>query len=762
MSIEKLSMVWPEWKVTEMLGEGAFGKVYKAVREEHSMTTYSAIKVITIPQNGSEVAELKAEGLDDNSTKTYFQGIVDDFINEIKLMESMKGISNIVSVEDFKVLEKQDVLGWDIFIRMELLTPFTEYVSKKSMTEAEVIKLGIDVCSALELCAQKNIIHRDIKPENIFVSGFGDFKVGDFGIARELEKTNGTLSSKGTSSYMAPEVVMGKKYNATVDTYSLGLVLYKLFNNNRLPFINPNAQQIQYQERKSANDRRLCGEPLPAPINASRSMTAIILQACSFNPDNRFANATAFKNALIALQNGVAVDLDATVAAVSSHNSNQTLNSNLTAMNTPYKSSAKTAKKRGMTKIIIIAAIAVLLIGGGVFAITRIAGNSQGNTTEAVNKDSDNDVANNDETTSNKEINSKDYEEAKKEFDESGKVTDELVNGLNNRMDIILNEFINESTDYYSAKLELEDIADMNVVEVQDKLTKVQNDIESLYASRQAFDAAQIYEENSDYINAISEYKKVVDIDTDYETAKKKIIYLQDQYRTQVLNEASTLAADKDYLGAIEELDKGLGVLNEDTQLTKQIAVYETSYVTDVISQSDALLKENKYDEAIKMVEEAQKIVENNSSLEEQLENINNQKPKNFMEVCKPYDTTADNYTEYMADVMDGFMMAGTECKNGFTIFSWEEEYYVLSNLNGEYTNLEFDVGHIDGSPMYDVTLIIFLDDKDSFTYEITTDGYPQHITLDVTDVNQIKFFIKKNCGNFYKPVTGFSDMTIK
>lgn len=48
----------------------------------------------------------------------------------------------------------------------------------KNLTEKEVMKLGIDLCRSLEYCGQLHIIHRDIKPENIFVSRFGDFKLG--------------------------------------------------------------------------------------------------------------------------------------------------------------------------------------------------------------------------------------------------------------------------------------------------------------------------------------------------------------------------------------------------------------------------------------------------------------------------------------------------------------------------------------------------------------------------------------------------------
>lgn len=300
----QLNTIWPKWNLVEQIGEGSFGKVYKVVREEHGITDYSAVKVITIPQSPAELNSLRADGYDETSARSYFESIVTDFVNEIKLMVTMKGTANIVSVEDYKVVERTGEIGWDIYIRMELLTSLLDYTAGRKLSQDETIRLGQDMCCALELCSRKKIIHRDIKPENIFVSSFGSFKIGDFGIARELEKTSGSMSAKGTYNYIAPEVANSKSYNATVDIYSLGLVLYKLLNNNRLPFIDPYAVQIQYQDKKNAIDRRLSGEPLPSPVEASPEMAHIILKACRYDPSQRFLTATEFKKALEAVKNG--------------------------------------------------------------------------------------------------------------------------------------------------------------------------------------------------------------------------------------------------------------------------------------------------------------------------------------------------------------------------------------------------------------------------------------------------------------------------
>ena len=191
-------VVLENWTLVRLLGEGAFGRVYEAHREDFGVTYTAAIKIMTIPSSQSEVESIRAEGLSDEAVTAFFRSMAEDVVQEFVLMSELKGTTNIVSCEDHAVVPLSQGIGWDIFIRMELLTPMLRYMSGREMTRGDVIRLGIDMCSALELCQRYNIIHRDIKPENIFVSRTGDYKLGDFGVARTLEKTTGGLSKKGT------------------------------------------------------------------------------------------------------------------------------------------------------------------------------------------------------------------------------------------------------------------------------------------------------------------------------------------------------------------------------------------------------------------------------------------------------------------------------------------------------------------------------------------------------------------------------------
>ncbi len=297
MDQDIISSVWPEWSIVKQLGKGAYGVVYEAVRRDYSVESRAAIKVISIPASQAEVDSLYSDGFSVDDTKSYLSGIVNDFVGEIQLMESLKGVQNIVSVEDYKVVEHTDRIAWTILIRMELLTPLNAFLGADSLPEKAVVQLGIDICSALEICAMKKIIHRDIKPENIFINQFGDYKLGDFGVARKLENVTGGLSQKGTYNYMAPEVEKGTAYNETADIYSLGLVLYRFLNGKLLPFLTPETNKSP-NERVIAVRRRLDGEPLNPPSEASPAVRDIILKATAYDPRARYKSASEMKRAL--------------------------------------------------------------------------------------------------------------------------------------------------------------------------------------------------------------------------------------------------------------------------------------------------------------------------------------------------------------------------------------------------------------------------------------------------------------------------------
>ena len=299
--IDTGDVVLGNWTLTGLIGEGGYGRVYEARREDFGMTYKAAIKVITIPKSESELRSIRSEGLDDESLTAYFRSLVEEIVREFALMSKLKGTANVVSYEDHTVIPHSDGIGWDIIIRMELLTPLLEYTARTPFTRRSVIKLGIDMCKALELCQKFNIVHRDIKPENIFISELGDFKLGDFGIARTVEKTASGMSKKGTYTYMAPEVYREEAYSSSVDMYSLGIVLYRMLNENRTPFMPAYPAPITFSDQEAARAKRLSGAAIPPPKNADGRLAEIVLKCCAYDAKFRYSSPVSMRQELEAI-----------------------------------------------------------------------------------------------------------------------------------------------------------------------------------------------------------------------------------------------------------------------------------------------------------------------------------------------------------------------------------------------------------------------------------------------------------------------------
>lgn len=310
----KYEPLFGAWHITEQIGEGSYGRVYIIERHELGQTYRSALKAITVPGSQDEIRSSMSDGMTLEDVTGYYKNVANNIINEFILMSKLKGNSHIVSYEDHMIIEHEDDIGWDILIRMELLTPLVELTAQSQLTENEVIKLGVDLCKALELCRMHDIIHRDIKPENIFITAGGDYKIGDFGVAKTIEKTKMGLSRKGTYLYMAPEIYSSRPYGATVDIYSLGIVMYKLLNENRLPFLPEYPKPIAPVDKEEALHRRLRGDDIPEPKNGSRRLRQIVLKACAYKPEDRYGSAEEMRrdleNLLYGIDDGQEADAD--------------------------------------------------------------------------------------------------------------------------------------------------------------------------------------------------------------------------------------------------------------------------------------------------------------------------------------------------------------------------------------------------------------------------------------------------------------------
>ena len=271
------------YTITRKLGSGGYGTVYLGTKEDLGVQYNTAIKHISMPDADAYDAVMQDYNYDKAAAQAHFEKLVAGITSEINTLLNLSKKDNryIVAYYDHNIQKNTDPLRFDITMRMEYLTPLNKAIRQNGLTMEEVLKLGLNMCDALILCHGSDIMHRDIKEANIFVSDDGNYKLGDFGVAKTALETTQAGSMKGTASYMAPEIYLREPYDKTVDIYSLGIVLYKLLNNQRLPFMPDAPASFTADDKNNAESKRIRGETPPIPYNAKRRLGDIIVKACS-------------------------------------------------------------------------------------------------------------------------------------------------------------------------------------------------------------------------------------------------------------------------------------------------------------------------------------------------------------------------------------------------------------------------------------------------------------------------------------------------
>lgn len=299
------------YTVDEQLGFGTFGTVYKVSKDNAAGHFIRALKHITIPTAKQYNAVLNSMGGDYSKTDDYFAKVLQDIVNEIKILNSLceKGAEGIVRYYENDIIETSSPKRYDVYILMEYLTPFSDYLGMEDFTLNDVINLGLDILSALKICHNNGIIHRDIKDDNIFVTQEKKFKLGDFGVSKVLKDKSKAESMKGTPNFIAPEVYLGKEgYTSSVDLYSLGIVLYKLLNFSRNPFLPSFPDAYDTKDEDKAFEERMNGSIPPLPLNGGTELGQVIVKAIS-KKETRYTNAEGFYNDLLQVKNSLTPEM---------------------------------------------------------------------------------------------------------------------------------------------------------------------------------------------------------------------------------------------------------------------------------------------------------------------------------------------------------------------------------------------------------------------------------------------------------------------
>ena len=207
--------------------------------------------------------------------------------------------------------------GEDTFVRhdgFEVIVPYIvmEYLdgiqlrdamSEGRLDDVRIAKYMSGLLTALEYSHRAGVVHRDIKPGNVMITRDDEVKVTDFGIARAISDTAGTIAQTtailGTASYFSPEQARGEQVDGRSDLYSAGVVLYEMLT-GRVPFSGDSAVAVAYQH---------VTEPPTPPSRLNPQVTpaldAVTRRALAKRREERYQTAAEFRDDLLAAFDGV-------------------------------------------------------------------------------------------------------------------------------------------------------------------------------------------------------------------------------------------------------------------------------------------------------------------------------------------------------------------------------------------------------------------------------------------------------------------------
>uniref|UniRef100_A0A8D8SF66 non-specific serine/threonine protein kinase n=1 Tax=Cacopsylla melanoneura TaxID=428564 RepID=A0A8D8SF66_9HEMI len=185
-----------------LIGEGSFGKVFKAKHLELQKTV--ALKIISKSgRSGKELSSLKHEC----EIQKHLA-----HPNIIKFIESHETAHEFVLITEFAHMSLSQLLE-----------------QKKRLSEINCVQILTNLISALYYLHSNRVLHRDLKPQNVLLNKAGIAMLCDFGFARSMAAGTHVLTSiKGTPLYMAPELIAERPYDHTADLWSLGCIAYEI------------------------------------------------------------------------------------------------------------------------------------------------------------------------------------------------------------------------------------------------------------------------------------------------------------------------------------------------------------------------------------------------------------------------------------------------------------------------------------------------------------------------------------------------------
>ena len=259
------------------------------------------VKTISIPPSQVQLEALLLTGAyaNEEAAKGYFQVLAKDVRDEVEILDRLAARRGFLPYSKYQIVPLEEGVGYEVF----LLSPYKRSLERQfraqPLTHLAAVNMGIDLCAALSVCREAGYLYVDLKPGNIFLSDGQEYQIGDLGFMDLASLDYASLPDRYRSVYVPPEICDAyATLNTTMDTYSLGLVLYQVFNNGELPFDSEASRKAMMEQ----------GEPLPPPAYADYEMAEIILKACAFAPEDRWKDPIEMGHALIAYMQRNAVN----------------------------------------------------------------------------------------------------------------------------------------------------------------------------------------------------------------------------------------------------------------------------------------------------------------------------------------------------------------------------------------------------------------------------------------------------------------------
>ncbi len=229
------------------------------------------VKIISVPASQTQLDALLLTGAaaDNNAARDYFQERVNDYINEIEIIQELSRYEGFISDCGYQAVPKEDGIGFDIYVLSQYRRSLERQFIKKPLTQLDAMNLGLDICSALTACRRNGYIFSNLKPTNIYITENGEYKISDFGFIGLKSLKYATIAEHYIGAYTAPEITDAfSSLNDRIDVYSIGMILYRIFNGGLLP------------EGEKTN--------LNPPAYADPELAQIILKACEVQPNERW------------------------------------------------------------------------------------------------------------------------------------------------------------------------------------------------------------------------------------------------------------------------------------------------------------------------------------------------------------------------------------------------------------------------------------------------------------------------------------------